>query len=169
MNKKTLTILSGICAVVLIASAYLLTRTPVPHAPIETFGLTKIEKGDIAKIARKDVVGTIEVVQADTGWTIDGTPAATSSIESFIGSLASARATLVAKNGREVMAYGLGATKSTISIVTKAGTTIALDVGAGGLSADSVYVARPDAPEVYLLEGTTLGTLVREDWKTWSE
>jgi len=28
-------------------------------------------------------------------------------------------------------------------------------------------VTRPDAPEVYLLEGTMYGDFARDDWKSW--
>jgi hypothetical protein len=166
MNKNTLITLSIVCAIVLIASAFILNRKPASNAVVETFGLTSVHVADVVKLARKDTTGSVEAVQGVGGWTVDGVAVSTSSIESFLTSLPNAHATLVAKNGRDVAAYGL--TRGTqISIVSK-NSTLTLDVGAAGPFEGSIYVAPPDDKQVYLLEGTLMfDTIAHADWRSW--
>jgi hypothetical protein len=167
MNKKSVRNLSILCAVVLIASAWVLTRPPSSNQAIETFGLDTLVAGEVTTLVRSDVTGSVELIRRDDGWTLDGEPVTPASLTSFLNSLATARATRVANQGRVNDTYGFAdGTMPSISITT-GDTTITLEVGREGVSTGSVYVARPGAPDVYLLEGTTLGDVARADWKQW--
>jgi hypothetical protein len=167
MNRKKLTILSGLCAVVLIAGAYVLTRTPGSGGSVETLGFGMIDANSVLSLTRTSSQGTVEVVRSESGWTLAGESISASSIDALLESFSKARATLVAKKGREVTAYGLVGSPMQIEIEASSGGPLTLDIGAPGPSAGSIYVARPDAPEVYLLEGTTLGEVAGQDWRGW--
>lgn len=159
--------MSGLCTLVLIASALVLTRTPFSGQRVETFGLDTILASDVIMMTRTDAVGPTEVTRGVEGWAIGGGVVSSSSIEIFLASLPNAQATQVAKQGRTVPAYGFTEGTHALSIKTKAGTTISLDIGAKGPTAGSVYVTRPQASEVYLLVGTTLGDIGTQDWRAW--
>jgi len=165
MQSKHITILSIVFVIVGIISVFLLTRTPFEGGGTDTLGLEAIRGDEVTEVRKTDSVRTVTLVREGEMWRFDGEEIEGAQVTALLSSLALARATQVARDGRGVASYGFSSVQ-TVTFKSER-TTVAFDVGGAGPTAGSVYVALPDAPEVYLLEGTTLGDVARADWTTW--
>jgi hypothetical protein len=165
MNTKHISILSAVLAVVLVVSAYLLTREQFAPAD-DSLGLAAITPASVTALRKSDVNRTMILSRADDAWSLDGQRLEQTTLDAFLVSLANAHVEQVAKNGRATAGYGFVAGTRTLGIEYD-GTTRVLDVGGRGPHTGTVYVSPEGSEEVYLLSGTTLGDFASADWTQW--
>lgn len=167
MKPRILISLSIICVAVVVGSVVVQTGYWADiFSKGETLGFTKLEPSLLTSISR-DFRGDVHTLTHEGGtWTLDGVPIESTHVTSLVSGISHARATLVSKKGRDVSEYGLLVEAIQLSFVSGEDTYTYI-IGAQGPTPGSVYVAVSDAPEVYLVERSTLGDLARTNWSSW--
>lgn len=167
MSTKQISVWGFLFAVVCIAGAMVYVRVPGSPAT-DPFGLQDIDPQTVKAITRITAADTSTLIREGDGWVLGHTSVSSPTITAFLDSLITAQVTRVAQNGRGVPAYGFVGVPTRMTIETARGDMYTLELGATVKHlGSSIYVSPPDAREVYLLEGTTMGAFAREDWHAW--
>lgn len=167
MNNKTLIWLSIAFVAVIIASVVVYDRPAIAPGDVDPLGMHTLTNDAVSSIALTAASTTQVVEHTDSDWTLDGVAVDTKAIDALLSGLPSAHEQLVARRGRETVAYGLTSGNHKTLTFTVQGTQYSYDIGSSDYRTQGVYVARTGEDTTYLVSGTTIAPFADETFSTW--